>query len=190
LGQTTKPIAHNEAYYAASFQYSVKEAGLKFVLPHGYHIVKMEDCNSGHWRCTQYLEQPFSRVFMSSDSNVVVGLKLNSNYRMIDSSNRARRGDVDWLENAQRLYSKLLDSSLKSKAIDKVLLRDFWSAEYGVEFTRKCQNPFMDGYIYNRHVLIANKDLQILMVYIYRDNFKNRIEAVISETMAQILRKI
>jgi hypothetical protein len=127
---------------------------------------------------------------MKADSSVIIGVQILSNKMMQRNQFGQIVGkQVNWIENAKIVFRNRMDTSPGSMDIDKALLKKNWDAVYGEEFNKgKCDGPYL-GKKNNKHLLIANEDTQILIVYFYSDEFKDKIDSEVKKTIGLLLKK-
>jgi hypothetical protein len=174
----------------SNWRITLDVTNFKFTLPDNYGVVKMEYCNYGTWICKARHKTFFNRVIMKADSSVIIGVQILSNKMMQRNQFGQIVGkQVNWIENAKIVFRNRMDTSPGSMDIDKALLKKNWDAVYGEEFNKgKCDGPYL-GKKNNKHLLIANEDTQILIVYFYSDEFKDKIDSEVKKTIGLLLKK-
>jgi len=178
-----------EEHYELSWEATLKMTNLKFTMPHNYNIIKMAQCNFGTWTCKARHNTFFNRVIMNADSSVVIGVQIFSNgVKPRDQSGQIISKKIDWIKSAKIVLGNRMDTSTGYIDMDKALLNKNWGAIYGVKFDKgKCDGPYL-GKSNNKHLLIASEDTQILIVYFYSDDFKDRIDSEVDKTIGLLLK--
>jgi hypothetical protein len=178
-----------EKEYEKAWRYSLEMTKLSFSLPDNFSLVKMESCNYGFWKCGHAVPLRFNRVFTDSNRNVLIGIQLSYNYSWTTNSGQKANTNIDWSATAKGLYDYHIDYSKGVETIDPQVLSKNWGVTYGMKYSRKKCDNFSKGLDNNKVVVLADRERQIIIAYLYNEDFNIKIDSLISTTLMMLQKK-
>lgn len=150
-------------------------AGLKFNMPAGFSKLNTDSTGSLFMDSQGGMISPFRYVLTNNDASVVIGVYYTADHKLnnIKEFNTSASG---------RIITYVDTLADDFKRYDKTFLALKWNADFGIEFSRPMDRPFMGRFLKNRIVYIANPKMELKLVYFYKDNSPIAIADVIKRT--------
>jgi hypothetical protein len=150
-------------------------AGLKFNMPNGFHQLNTDTTGSLLMDSEGRMISPFRYVLANNDTSIAIGVYYTANHQLnnIKEFNTSASGQI-------KTYVDTLTDDFKR--YDKTFLALKWHTNFGIEFSRPMDRPFMGRFLNNRIVYIANQKMEFKLVYFYKNTGPIAIADVIKRT--------